>query len=206
MQNQVLCAHGCGEISTHVNKQGTPTCKKSSNQCLAIRERNSQGVKKAHAGKDYGFLKGRTNWNPWNKGLIFAEFEYDGRGNHKSVLIKERGYKCEGCFLSEWLGQEIVLELDHIDGNNKNNIRENLRLLCPNCHSQTPTWRGRGVNGGAHKASDEQIIELIMTGINNRQVLINLGMAAKGGNYSRVNKLRARVVQSVEATALNTVE
>jgi hypothetical protein len=51
--------------------------------------------------------------------------------------------KCSCCQLDSWLDQAIPLELDHIDGNHQNNALENLRLLCPNCHSLTPTFRGR---------------------------------------------------------------
>lgn len=58
----------------------------------------------------------------------------------KLVLTSQNG-KCLHCDLSEWQGQPLVLELDHVDGNKNNNTRENLRMLCPNCHSQTPTWR-----------------------------------------------------------------
>lgn len=61
----------------------------------------------------------------------------------KSRLISERGHKCESCNLSEWLSSIIVLELEYVNGNNRDNSRENLKLLCPNCHSLTPTWRGR---------------------------------------------------------------
>lgn len=40
-------------------------------------------------------------------------------------------------------GEPLTLQLDHIDGDNTNNLQENLRILCPNCHSQTDTWSGR---------------------------------------------------------------
>ena len=55
--------------------------------------------------------------------------------------IKE--HKCECCGLSEWLGEPIPLELDHIDGDHYNNTYKNLKILCPNCHAKTPTYRGK---------------------------------------------------------------
>jgi hypothetical protein len=57
-------------------------------------------------------------------------------------LIKE---ECEGCGLGPmWNGKKLTLQLDHVDGDNSNNARINLRLLCPNCHTQTPTFsRGK---------------------------------------------------------------
>lgn len=62
-------------------------------------------------------------------------------------LIKE-GYKtpkCEVCGIEKWLGKEISLELDHIDGDRTNHKLSNLRIICPNCHSQTHTYRGKNV-------------------------------------------------------------
>lgn len=52
-------------------------------------------------------------------------------------------YECNFCGLSEWNGKEISLELDHIDGNSRNHLLANLRWLCPNCHSQTDTFRSK---------------------------------------------------------------
>lgn len=51
---------------------------------------------------------------------------------------------CDKCKMSDtWQGEKLVLQLDHIDGNNLNNEVTNLRILCPNCHSQTETYAGK---------------------------------------------------------------
>ncbi len=72
-------------------------------------------------------------------------------GSRKARLLKERGHRCEICLNSEWMGREIPLHIDHIDGNSDNNEKSNFRLLCPNCHAQTPTYSGR--NAGKFPAA-----------------------------------------------------
>lgn len=53
-------------------------------------------------------------------------------------------YKCSRCGLGdEWLGDSLSLQLDHINGNRDDNRLENLRWLCPNCHTQTETYAGK---------------------------------------------------------------
>jgi hypothetical protein len=59
----------------------------------------------------------------------------------KKWIKEERGNRCEECGISDWLGKPISMEVDHIDGDTNNNDLSNLKVLCPNCHSQTPTWR-----------------------------------------------------------------
>jgi 5-methylcytosine-specific restriction endonuclease McrA len=63
----------------------------------------------------------------------------------KNRLINEgvKENKCENCDITDWLGQSMTMHLDHIDGNSHNHTYKNLRLLCPNCHSQTDTWCGK---------------------------------------------------------------
>jgi hypothetical protein len=61
----------------------------------------------------------------------------------KKWIKEERGNKCEECGITEWMGKPISMEVDHIDGDTTNNDISNLKVLCPNCHSLTPTWRRR---------------------------------------------------------------
>jgi len=70
------------------------------------------------------------------------------KANGYSWFKKNTKYECSCCGISEWQGKELRLQIDHIDGNNKNNVIENFRYLCPNCHTQTETW-------GVKSASDE---------------------------------------------------
>jgi len=60
-------------------------------------------------------------------------------------LIRDglREHRCEICGITEWNNQPAPLELDHIDGNHLNNDLKNLRIICPNCHAQTPTHAGK---------------------------------------------------------------
>ena len=91
----------------------------------------------------------------WAKGLIRKELSTDinlyltnsitcFKPHSLKKKLLEEGYferKCYVCNLSEWMGQPIPIELDHIDGNIDNNSIENLRIICPNCHAQTPNYK-----------------------------------------------------------------
>jgi hypothetical protein len=63
----------------------------------------------------------------------------------KNRLINENliEKKCKICGIDQWMGKEITLQLDHINGINNDHRLENLQLLCPNCHSQTETYCGK---------------------------------------------------------------
>jgi len=66
----------------------------------------------------------------------------------RDFLSRTRGWACEMCELTEWLDHPIPLELDHIDGNHMNNLVDNIRLLCHNCHALTPTFRAKNKGNG----------------------------------------------------------
>jgi len=98
----------------------------------------------------------------WNTGKRFREF--GKKLNIETILVENSTYtntnrlrirlineglkeeKCNNCGLTHWLDNKIPLELDHINGINNDHRIENLRLLCPNCHALTSTYRGKNIN------------------------------------------------------------
>lgn len=115
-----------------------------------------------------------------------------------SMLKHKREWKCECCGLNEWMEKSLPLEIHHIDGNRLNNSLDNLQILCPNCHSQTPNWRSRNQKGYAKsspKISDEQLLEAVKTHKNIYNALKSLGLAG-GANYIRVYKLLEKETQN----------
>lgn len=72
-----------------------------------------------------------------NRGSLKRAMKHLGTANQCSA---------PDCGISTWLDKPLSLHLDHIDGDKLNNNQDNLRLLCPNCHSQTDTYGGRNRN------------------------------------------------------------
>lgn len=73
-----------------------------------------------------------------------------GGGTIRRYLRETFGYKCSECGISDYNTKPITLELEHKDGNSENNSLENLCFLCPNCHSQTPTYRNKNRGNGRY--------------------------------------------------------
>lgn len=107
-------------------------------------------------------------------------------------ILEEQDYKCDECTVTEiWNGKPLKLELDHIDGNKENNDRENLRFLCPNCHSQTETFRGKNTLQGwkGYKVTDEEIIKVLKESKSFYAALKTLKLSTHGYNYNRLRRL-----------------
>lgn len=112
------------------------------------------------------FLGRRTNCGDSHTGgpkrksaqeiLVLNQF---GSLTHKAFQLRRalieigRDYRCAICGLTGfWNERELTLQVDHINGDKNDNRAENLRFLCPNCHSQTSNW-GFGNQGGTDRTS-----------------------------------------------------
>jgi hypothetical protein len=107
--------------------------------------------------KEWGIDTSHFKKQGWNKGQKFGprrslEDYLSNKQPIQSFKLKQRLIKegvfqavCSSCNLTHWKEFDIPLELDHIDGNHENNNLSNLRLLCPNCHALTDTYRGKNI-------------------------------------------------------------
>jgi AraC-like DNA-binding protein len=122
----------------------------------AIRERYEAGQSAAECRSHFGC--GRDAWaDAVRRGIIAPRPKLEpiddvlsagrrrSRAHVKARLLGAglKQQRCERCGLTDWRGAPISLELHHVNGDGQDNRLANLRMLCPNCHSQTDTWGGR---------------------------------------------------------------
>ena len=106
---------------------------------LFIPKKNSFGV--------FCCLPCQAKWRRKDTHERFKIGKLIDRGTIRKVLY-EINPKCFECDIQTWRNKKISLEVDHKDGNASNNSPDNLRLLCPNCHAITPTWKARNKGKG----------------------------------------------------------
>lgn len=134
-------------IAETLRKIGIVPC--GGNYCLANLRIKKMNIDTSHF-VGQGHLKGKTHG--WSKkidlkDILVEDSKYSNTVTLKRRLIKEGllENKCYECGITEWRGTPISLELEHINGNRFDNRIANLCILCPNCHSQTKTFRGRNI-------------------------------------------------------------
>ena len=102
-----------------------------------------------------GGIKGaQTKWK--QRGVDFKKLTYEElvikyhykmfKGKIKEKYLSERFYVCDHCGNEKWLKKNIPLEIHHKDGNKTNIKKENIELICPNCHVFTENYKFRGRN------------------------------------------------------------
>ena len=96
----------------------------------------------------------------WNKGLTSNDHQSIKKKPIEEILIEDSGWtsysiklrllkeglkerKCERCGRTEWEGEEMPLQLHHLNGKHNDNRLENLQILCPNCHALTENYAGK---------------------------------------------------------------
>lgn len=155
----MLCEYGCGREAIYQLKNGKWCCGSSYNKCPELRRKNSEGLKRAH---EIGKLNAKEIYKnksqeakqrmihtyPLKKKEDIENSRFVSSDTIKKMIeyhMIDLEYKCSHCGnTGEWNGKKLRLELHHIDGNHNNNKIKNLTFLCPNCHSQTDSFRFRG--------------------------------------------------------------
>lgn len=145
-----------------------------------------------NAVKEYNLNTEHFLGKQWNKEnydySAFSINSYKHRGKTMlAPLVKLRGRSCENCGLQEWMGHPINLEVHHIDGDRSNNSLENLKILCPNCHSFTNNYRKR--SKFKKNIPDDEFAYALSISKSIRQALKYLGLTPYGDNYSRANEI-----------------
>ncbi len=136
-KNGMFCSRSCANSRKWTTEQNAS--RKKSAQ-ISYRNMSSDNRKKYKEGIKKSILTSKRKWKEWRSNNPTTSMTLP---SIRKKLLEEQNYKCQTCNISDWLGKKLTFEIDHVDGNKNNNDRSNLRMLCPNCHSQTDTWRGR---------------------------------------------------------------
>ena len=143
-RNKKFCNHSCAAKYNNKNRY----------DWNEVQQFHNAGNSRRECMKHFGFCS-RSWTKAKQRGELIARSylalmplaELRERGSVRRRIIKDNlmPYLCTECGLKEWRGGPLSLHLDHINGIADDHRIENLRWLCPNCHSQSPTYAGRNV-------------------------------------------------------------
>jgi 5-methylcytosine-specific restriction endonuclease McrA len=145
----------------------------------------------------------KTNQN-WNKGKsafnderintkhsLFCENSSARREYIKGLIVKHDliDYVCSECGLNnEWNNKVLCLQIDHINGIRNDNRLENLRFLCPNCHSQTETWCSKNNTLTVNTIDLELLKSTIFSSLSVTEIIRRLGFCDTKSNRLQIKK------------------
>ena len=97
---------------------------------------------------DFQYKKYIQDWKAGRKNGTKGKYQVSNYV--KRYLLEKNNHQCSSCGWGEInvFTKNIPLEIEHIDGNYRNNAEENLTILCPNCHSLTSTYKGANKGKG----------------------------------------------------------
>ena len=186
-----FCKKSCASSSrkhTEKSKEKTSQAIKKYRSSLTPEQlkNNTFGGKTHDELKQLKIIKWADNFRKKVENILNSEFNNLTINEKRIFLITSQQYKCSVCNCSSWNNKPLTLELDHITGNRQDESRENLRLICTNCHSQTDTYKGKNVK---KRVTDEHLIQILRESKSIHEVLRKCNMNFHGNNYKRVNDL-----------------
>jgi len=145
-EERKFCSHSCS--ATYTNKGRTKNKKNETKKCLICEERfllkRIKDNDKIYCSRDC------YETDRKNKRIILVDSGLSHNKVVKKYLIEKHGNCCMECGWDKIniTSGNVPIELEHIDGNSENNNLDNLKLLCPNCHSLTPTYKALNLGNG----------------------------------------------------------
>lgn len=170
IRHNKFCSHSC--CAKYNNQQRFNLTEEQSKKYELKRQNKKLGIRPIRISKSKSWAE-----KVGNKPFDSLKWDYK-----RQKILLEQDYKCAACGIKEWQGQQLSLEIDHKDGNNEHDTRENLHALCPNCHSLTKNFRGRNKLKGKFPV-DRDFYERYKKENSIRQTLLSFGLAGKGANY-----------------------
>lgn len=173
------CSRSCANTRTptlDTRKKQSESLSRISRE-LTVEQKNSRAEKLSISAEKTNRFK-----------LVNVPFNDLGMGLKRRKIFEEQNGRCLHCGNDEnWQGKKLTLELDHINGIRTDDSRQNLRLLCPNCHSVTETFCAQK----NLPVTDYQIIEAALTANNICQIGKAVGYTS-GNAYRRIKRVLAK--------------
>ena len=149
-ENKKFCGNSC---SASYNNKLNKKVKTVKSNCLNCDKPFYERKKKYCDSKCQHEYNSKKVFKKIEEGVFCIDSKETESKWFKKYLINKHGDKCMKCGWNEKnpVTGKVPIELEHKDGDSTNNNLSNLELLCPNCHSLTPTYKALNIGNGRHK-------------------------------------------------------